>query len=271
MKFLFLPLLALALAAAPVLANVEAGDNAAEFHAVCHLIQLTEGEPQVPAPSAAYDQAIQTIQDMNMSIAQAAWQDMFKNDDGSDKQWNKRQAESKKDPADWAEQWPEWTAAAERVRKAAAGPSELKEKGFLSIPANLKELTKVRLETTLAKLKSLRQVADGQHKEAAKITPATIKAKLNNAIYGVLQGTSQYKVSAAGSDPKPKASQCNTGATAGGKSTLAHTLPCLCLTVNGEEAEQPCLKGRTLTNDWTALESNIKATYDDVRKYCPKG
>nr|APD73576.1 variant surface glycoprotein 1125.1355 [Trypanosoma brucei] len=271
MKFLLLPLLALALAAAPVLANVAAGVNSAEFHAVCQLIQLTEGEPQLAAATAAYDQAIQKLQDMNMSVAEDSWQDMFKNQDGSNKPWTKRQEEAKQDPADWAEQWPKWTAAAGRVRAAKAKADQQDKKTILTVPDNLRQYARTRLEAALAKVTKLRKRSDELKEKAQKITAQTIKARLNAAMYGTTHGRGQYQVSGAGDNHKPQAAQCDDSAEAGGQSTLAHTLLCLCLSQTADKAAKPCFPEKQLTADWAAVETNIKTAFDEVRKFCQSG
>nr|AGH61287.1 variant surface glycoprotein 3340 [Trypanosoma brucei] len=262
-------LLALALTAKKGKAAIPAGANEQEFSALCAIVDLSRSDitiKQFPDQAAALAGAVLAL---NMSLADDTWQKRFSKD-GAKKEWIKELPAGTTDPGDWKKSWPKWADAAQKLG-AEGSTLEIKNSGFETLKPVEKAQAKVSVAQIAAEAQFLTQQIADKEAVGKKHTPATIKAALNEAIYGInatetpkFEPNKNYE----GENTQPRATIC-VGLGSGKKTnTLAGAIYCIC-GQDDSNAEKVCARSQKDTNKWNSgTDAMTKLGFDEIVKHC---
>nr|AGH60971.1 variant surface glycoprotein 399 [Trypanosoma brucei] len=262
-------LLALVLTAKQEKTAIPKGANEQEFGAFCAIIDLARSEittKQFPNQTAAMEGDILAL---NFSLADDSWQKRFSKD-GAKKEWIKELPAGTTDPGNWQKTWPKWAAAAEKLGTAGS-TQEIKNSGFETLNAIEKAKAKASVTQIAAEAQFLTHKIAEKETAGKKHTPASIKAALNEAIYGIKQTdtpnfepTKNYD----GSHSQARATIC-VGLGSGKKTnTIAGAIYCICGQDNSN-AEKVCTRSQTDSHKWTSsTDAMAKLGFDEIVKHC---
>nr|APD75508.1 variant surface glycoprotein 1125.5422 [Trypanosoma brucei] len=262
-------LLALALTAEQARGNIPAGTNEQEFAALCAILDLARSEftiNQFPDQTAALKEAVLAL---NMSLADNSWQKRFSKD-GAKKEWIKELPAGTKDPGYWKKSWPKWAAAAEKL--GAEGTTlEIKNSGFETLNPIEKAGAKVSVAQIAAEAQFLTQQIAEKENVGKKHTAATVKAALNEAIYGVKQEAppdfdpaKNYE----GAETQAREAICVGLGNDKKTNTIAGAIYCICAQADSND-EKVGVRSHAQTNKWTSQTNAMtKEGFNEIVKGC---
>nr|APD74558.1 variant surface glycoprotein 1125.4020 [Trypanosoma brucei] len=241
-------------------ANIGAGDNSRYLAAICHLLQLAKGTPKQDADIPNSVASLNTLEDINMTLAGAAWQDNFY-DKETKLSWEEAKQKNSKLPDDWQANWDGWAAAAERIRAA-----DNKQKIY--IEKEISEMADYQLAAAKVKIAMLLNRSDKIY-DKIKVEKNTVDEKneqkvrqdLNKAAYGVPEGTGKYTNGQNSDNSIGNAATCDNGGKLNNIQTLVQTLLCLCTPDNTKKQTQACLKEKAVSLDYSGLNGDSAITH----------
>ncbi|EAN80685.1 variant surface glycoprotein (VSG, atypical), putative [Trypanosoma brucei brucei TREU927] len=262
-------LLALALTAEQARGNIPAGANEQEFGALCAIVDLSRSDitiNQFPDQTAALEGAVLAL---NMSLADESWQKRFSKD-GAKKEWIKELPAGTADPGHWKKSWPKWAAAAARLADQGTA-AEIKSSGFETLNPIERAGAKASVAQIAAEAQFLTQQIAEKENVGKKHTAATVKAALNEAIYGVKQEappdfepTRNYD----GLNTQAREAICVGLGSEAKTTTIAGAIYCICGQDNAQ-AEKVCARNQADTHKWTSITNAMtKDGFEEIVKHC---
>nr|APD73397.1 variant surface glycoprotein 1125.1140 [Trypanosoma brucei] len=241
-------------------ANIGAGDNSRYLAAICHLLQLAKGTPKQDADIPNSVASLNTLEDINMTLAGAAWQANF-HDKGTKLSWGEAKQKNSKLSDNWQANWDGWAAAAERIRAADKKQKIYIEKEFSGLADYQLAAAKVKIAILLNRSAKIYDKIKVEKNTVDETTAKNVKEDLNKAAYGVPEGTGKYTNGQNSDNSIGTAATCANGAKHDSVQTLMQTLLCLCTPDNTNKQDKACLKEKAVTLDYSGLNGNSAITH----------
>nr|AGH60451.1 variant surface glycoprotein 1525 [Trypanosoma brucei] len=249
--------------------------NKHEYRELCKILALERIGITLQDLSSPPSEDINLVMDINMSLSNPSWQDMFVKDK-SKGELHANSADAKQKGEDYDGQWAAWLEARKRIEKAKQTTA------FKGLNLDdLKDYQKQKLRRHVQAVAEQVATAAGNFvpadSEEGKLTSDAVTQTLREAAYSDKKATErdvktqQAFGSAMTNQARENDCTTNTGGTAG-NSVLA-TEACLCLKPKGgTDVKGAC--AMTLDGSWTWQNSHAAPTVDDIRKlskYCNGG
>nr|APD74946.1 variant surface glycoprotein 1125.4733 [Trypanosoma brucei] len=241
-------------------AAVSAGGNAREHAAMCELMQLATGVPDLLDPVPSTKAATDAVMDMNMSLADADWQKMFVGAKNDSVAWDPKLVTDQKYPPHWEKSWASWSAAAERIRSDNNVKEALKANGFSDMDDASRQLARQHMQPIAAAVAEITQQATTIAETIEGNNKATITKLLNSAAYGTDNGKGVFDTSASTGQAGVTAGACDSGAALNSKETICYTLLCLYSTASGGAQTKGCITTTDITSNWTTNSGAMVTT-----------
>nr|ARB50846.1 variant surface glycoprotein [Trypanosoma brucei] len=242
-------------------ASVHDGANGPVLGALCALKQLTEREPPEVSTGNSCDAEKKRVASAQYVSQRQPWRGKFLKDDSSEIQLSDK---ANHDPAaseHWKKQWPTWTAPAKHLDTDSKGTKKI-ENGFSEkISPEVKAVTRTKLKVLLEAYAACEATTTTGTPAPA---PATIKAKLNEALYGAASGKDCFEKDGA-CHGAGKVDKCEAERTIKSKQLLAYAMMCVTLA----QKSQGGVKSTALQTpppQWSATDTNCGTDPTKVEK-----
>ncbi|RHW69956.1 Trypanosome variant surface glycoprotein C-terminal domain containing protein [Trypanosoma brucei equiperdum] len=241
-------------------ANIGAGDNSRYLAAICHLLQLAKGTPKQDADIPNSVASLNTLEDINMTIAGAAWQANF-HDKGTKLSWGAAKQKNSKLSDNWQANWDGWAAAAERIRAADKKQKIYIEKEFSGLADYQLAAAKVKIAILLNRSDKIYDKIKVKKNAVDEASEQKVRQDLNKAAYGVPEGTGKYTNGQNNDNSIGNAATCGNGGKHNNIQTLVQTLLCLCRPHKTNKQDEACIKEKAVTLDYGGLNGDGAITH----------
>nr|APD73314.1 variant surface glycoprotein 1125.1039 [Trypanosoma brucei] len=241
-------------------ANIGAGDNSRYLAAICHLLQLAKGTPKQDADIPNSVASLNTLEDINMTLAGASWQDNFY-DKETKLSWEAAKQKNSKLPDHWQANWDGWAAAAERIRAEGNAKKLYIEKEFSGLADYQLAAAKAKIAILLNRSTKIYNKIKVEKNTVNDITANNVKEELNKAAYGVTKGPGKYATGQNTGDSIGQAGTCGDGGRNDNVQSLVQSLICLCTPDNGKKENKACIKNKGVTLDYSGLNGDGAITH----------
>ncbi|AAZ11580.1 variant surface glycoprotein (VSG, atypical), putative [Trypanosoma brucei brucei TREU927] len=254
-------------------ADTATAAHASVYKALCSVLQLQAGKIKAPDQEQEWQNAMETINDVNMTLGGPAWVNQFLKPDGTQKQWDPQTSPAKEN-SHWASSWAEWAASAERVFKKHGADSRPSNFSKLSITDQQLKLARTRMSLILEQASTLQTKIKSLQAAIDNAEPAKIKKLLTEAAIGTGEAAKEFTDAGKTSAARASAAFCGAGTVTGTDDCLADILICVCTQGNSDiptgankicsdHASNHAPKAHNL-----AAENDIKNQYDALVKDC---
>nr|QCP69501.1 variable surface glycoprotein [Trypanosoma evansi] len=254
-------------------ANTVTGAHASVYKALCSVLQLQEGKIKAPDQEQEWRNAMETINDVNMTLGGPAWLSQFLKPDGTQKQWDPQTSPAKEN-SHWASSWAEWAASAERVSKKHGADSRLSNFSKLSLTDQQLNLARTRMSLILDRASTLQTKIKSLQPAIDNAEPAKIKKLLAEAAIGTGEPAKEFTDAGKTSTTRNTAAFCGAGTVPGTDDCLADILICVCTQGSSDNpagGNKICSdhNGNHAPQGHNLAEANdIKNQYDGLIKDC---
>nr|CAA09956.1 ILTat 1.61 metacyclic VSG [Trypanosoma brucei] len=252
-------------------ANVNEDDNKEAAAALCGILELGAGRAKITPSTGLQTATYDEIQDLNMSLADAAWRSLFRDPSNQDN-FRGFPTEEFGESTDWKDKWEEWKNSATRLKEEAVLKQKLKAAGLEGAsPSAMRHAQEIIAEIAEAAA-HLRRTTE----EATKgkiIDQQAVQQKIDEAIYGEkiadekAFGRAKVFNNAGGS----RQANCEGNIGENKASTTLATLICLCAADNNGQtgSEHKACSGQTaVTQQWSGAAAPEQTTVTEMIQLC---
>nr|ARB50776.1 variant surface glycoprotein [Trypanosoma brucei] len=212
------------------LAAFSDGDNADVGRAACAIVQLGDAELAADTGAVSDGGALDTLLAINMTLSVKEWQSKFAKENGDAIAWDSDENGSKKSNPEWADKWPKWVTARQKIREKAAASEAIKKTALPTLTDSEKKIARQLLAAIVAEATEAEAALNAANSLLAANFNSKIKAAVNTAIYGDDKGgENTYKKAGAVSGVPTTPASCMTDGVSGDAGPFYYTFLCLCL------------------------------------------
>nr|CAI77645.1 variant surface glycoprotein Do 2 [Trypanosoma brucei rhodesiense] len=246
--------------------------NKHEYRELCKLLALARTGITLQDLSSPPTEDINLVMDINMSLSEVSWQNMFVKDK-SKGEWHANAAEAKQEGKGYEQSWDKWLNSRQRLKEDAQ-TTEFKQLKLEDLKPHQKRSLRRHVQAVAEEVANEASGFVGGESTEGQLNAAEATKTLREAAYGA-GDTTEAKVTAqqafgAAMTDQARTATCTTNAQGrAGKSVLA-TAACLCLKPQeGTQVDGAC--GMTLDGSGTWRDSAAAPTSADIQnlaKYC---
>nr|APD74068.1 variant surface glycoprotein 1125.2589 [Trypanosoma brucei] len=236
------------------------------------MIELAGERSTVVKRPTALEDILDELLELNMTITQPAWIDLFRDKDKPDTP-KEFKADNSNKQTDWPARWDTWKKQAAKILK----PADL---AGLQARHKIQNIKPQKLATLRRRVQNLAAQAEEIRLHAEKEAPAgdfmddkAVQATINKAVY---RQTVEPEIGAEVPKAFNNPSGGRTTNCAGGKDSTKATTALAVLTCifakdsgNGANGAKACT-GTALNSEWTTNANPAQAVTDELRKLCNK-
>ncbi|SCU68987.1 Variant Surface Glycoprotein, putative [Trypanosoma equiperdum] len=252
--------------------NVAQDDNVRERGALCGLIELANGRAKLESTTSQLDTDLADLLELNMSLADSSWLDIFRQPDAREKPRDFPQADFKQHE-DWPGKWPKWKRAAELLLKPNGDEAVFRKHSMQGITANQRLAIKGAVARVAAEAEAIASLVQAEAPESDILTDEKLKELINQQVYGESPATeppaASTKLFGTGANGG-RTTSCSGTAADNKAVTVAGALICLCVADNtaAGNTDKACEYQTGLTNKWTDGNAPNTITIAGAIKLC---
>nr|APD74718.1 variant surface glycoprotein 1125.4190 [Trypanosoma brucei] len=231
--------------------NIENGQNAHVFQALCKLTRLTNSELTLPAEKDTKTADYWNILKLNMSVASSQWKQVFRTAD-KPPAWQDKLPEESKRGLDWPLLWPDWLKAIQAIEKPNGDKAD--DKSTYSPKTEEEKATIAsKIIPIAAEAHMIATSVQIPNPPSPHLNAETIKQRLakmltgQDAVNTATASDANYFGESTGSK---RGTACATAASTPSPQTIGAFLACVCLGESGGEADYACDGQQTKTEVW---------------------
>nr|APD73293.1 variant surface glycoprotein 1125.1008 [Trypanosoma brucei] len=271
MRVLVLITLFLILRPPAMATNIENGQNAYAFQALCKLTRLTNSELTLPAEKDTKTADYWNILKLNMSVASSEWKQVFRTADKPPAWQEKLPDESKRGP-DWPLLWPDWLKAIQAIEKPNGGKTD--DKSTYSPKTEEEKATIAsKIIPIAAEAHMIANSVQIPNPPSPHLNAETIKQRLAKMLTGqdavntaTASDASHFGASTSGG----RDGACTTKAGTPSPQTVGAFLACVCLGETQGTVDYACDGQQTKTEVWANGGSVTASRIGTLIKMCGK-
>nr|APD73226.1 variant surface glycoprotein 1125.456 [Trypanosoma brucei] len=252
--------------------NIAADDNVRERGALCGLIELANGRAALESSDSQLGKDMADLLELNMSLADSSWLDIFRQTDAREKPRDFPEAEFR-EHKDWPGRWPKWKTAAESLLKADGQKEALTKHKLQAMTQEQRVSIRAAVARITAEAEAIESLATADAPETHLLNDEKLKTLLNEQIYG---GNPDAEPPAAATKlfTSPTASNragyCDGTTQTNAAKTVTVALICICTADQSKAGseQKACEHTTGLTTDWNAASAPPATVISQAVKLC---
>nr|AGH60193.1 variant surface glycoprotein 1258 [Trypanosoma brucei] len=246
-------------------------DNAHQFNTLCKLIRFPEAAVTLFASDADPEADYTDVLQLNMSVAPENWKTQLsvgKKGASTADIAKIFSLTTQEIDQTWQNHWDKWIEAHDAVKEPNKQPDTIKKFHLNKLDAAQHAQASMLIRKAAAAAEDLYIQAQALKEQTSKVTPATAKKTLTQAVYGPTATAAAYENSKAWTAyNNNRGTACDdTKAT-----SAAATLLCLCAKAAADQVDEACFKTQTASSTWTTGSTNdLTTNFNEILGHCPK-